>query len=409
MHSFHLRPSAERGAECMDRLSPLKSEARTSINFWLLYLKCLIAADRDDEAAREYADLPEGMRHAARLRPFGMYFEAMHGEGAGTAPDWAGYLRGVRHPCINARSSYPETLSLKYAASPEAVLVVSTVYNGAEYLDWFLDHYRQLGVDHFFITDNGSTDGTRERLLAEDDVSVFLNEGSFGQSAFGVLWVNHLLQRFGVGHWCFHVDIDEGFVYPRHQSGRTLRDLIGYADANGFQAFGAIAVDMYPDTFGLDGHAIDFASCTNFDDDYCIARSELPPYFVAQGGIRQRLTGLGMAFHKIPLARVDRDFRYIDASHNTTHARFADLRTAVLHYKFIGDALARTEEAIARREHFASASTYVRFAEACERIGTSGSLVSPHTSTYTGTDSIEAAGILASSSAWDRFDSSKHR
>lgn len=404
MCGFHLRPSEETAGTCVEQLRPFKAEARRNTNFWQLYLRCLIALRRDAEAGRELANLPAGIQKAARLEPFRLYFEAESGEAAQVRSGWTRYLREVRHPCINARESYPEALTLKYREKAGQILLFSTVYNGAEYLDWFLDYYRRMGIDHFIMTDNASSDGTRERLESEDDVSVFLNEGSYGRSAYGTLWINHLQQRFGTGHWCLNADIDEGFVFPRYDSGRTLRDLVGYADANGFRAFGAVMVDMYPDTFERDGRPADFASCTNFDDDYSVARSELPPYFVAQGGIRQRLTGLGMAFQKVPLVRVERDFRYVDCCHSTTHVPIADIRTALLHYKFIGDTKARTQEAISRGEHFASASTYIRFAEAAEQIGWSGSLSSPHSRKYTGDASLEEAGIMESSAAWEAFD-----
>ena len=41
-----------------------------------------------------------------------------------------------------------------------------------------LDHYRNIGVARFFVIDNGSTDGTRQFLLAQPDCHVFATHNS---------------------------------------------------------------------------------------------------------------------------------------------------------------------------------------------------------------------------------------
>src|SRR5689334_2342449 len=44
---------------------------------------------------------------------------------------------------------------------------------------YFLKYYRELGVDRFFVIDNGSTDGTVPLLTAEPDVHVFRTDAAF--------------------------------------------------------------------------------------------------------------------------------------------------------------------------------------------------------------------------------------
>ena len=48
-----------------------------------------------------------------------------------------------------------------------SILAFTTLRNERVRLSYFLDYYRDLGVDHFLIVDNGSTDGSREYLLEQ--------------------------------------------------------------------------------------------------------------------------------------------------------------------------------------------------------------------------------------------------
>ncbi len=50
------------------------------------------------------------------------------------------------------------------AIRPSDVLLVSTVRNEKIRLPYFLRYYRELGIDHFLIVDNDSTDGTLDYL-----------------------------------------------------------------------------------------------------------------------------------------------------------------------------------------------------------------------------------------------------
>lgn len=51
--------------------------------------------------------------------------------------------------------------------------VITAVYNESDLIDQFLRHYRDQDVDHFFVLDNYSTDGTHEIVSEERDCTVF--------------------------------------------------------------------------------------------------------------------------------------------------------------------------------------------------------------------------------------------
>lgn len=390
-------------ASALDLFERHRSSAENNPHFWQTYLRCLIAADRMDEAKSLYLSRAPGVRNAAKLKPFGIYFDLEQGGDAAAEDAWARFIRTSKHACVNARTSYPETVALRYVERPGDVLLFATVYNGMPYIDWFLAHYRALGVDHFFITDNVSDDGTAERLAREPDVSLFSNRASFAGSGFGVVWTNHQMQRFGVGRWCFHVDVDEGFVFPGHESGRSLKDLISYLDDRAYGAMAAVELDMYPERLvGVPASDL-FAAHCHFDSDYQTVRCEIPPYRLIQGGIRRRMTGLALTMTKTPLVRVSPDFRYLECNHYTTHLPVADVTGALLHYKFVGDVAQRLDEAIGRGEHFGGALAYRRLRSAAGERGWEASLLSEFSHRYQGAGSLEAAGVIHSSTGWEAF------
>ena len=53
------------------------------------------------------------------------------------------------------------------------------------HLQFFLDHYRNLGITDFLIYDDSSSDGTTEFLFSQDDVTVITSDVPYGAKVEG--------------------------------------------------------------------------------------------------------------------------------------------------------------------------------------------------------------------------------
>lgn len=387
---------------------PMLRDAAHDPSAQCLWLRLSIAAGQDAQALNHHASLPAGLRAMAALAPFTFLAQARAGDGAGAAAGWQRHLAQSGHIATNARSAHPQQVTMKWTGprtgAARDVLVFLTVFNGIEFVDWFLDHYRSLGVGHFFVVDNGSTDGTFDALAKEPDVSLFQQTDSFRAAGCGVSWMNHLIRRFGVGHWCFLVDMDEAFVFPHMDRGRRLSDFLSFADDRGWRSIPAPMIDIYPDTLSGDGPAGNaFTASRNIDADYVRFPNEIPPYEFIQGGLRARLSGRSLMMTKAPLVKPDPGFAYLANNHQHTHLPVAGFSGTLLHFKFIGDILGRVDEAIERKEHFMAARFYRALRHPLDQGADGLSLLSEHSRRYETPADLLRLGLMRSVPDWDMW------
>lgn len=256
------------------------------------------------------------------------------------------------------------------------LLAFTTFRNEKLRLPYFLNYYRDRGVGHFLMVDNGSTDGAREYLAQQEDVSVWYTDGSYKASRFGVDWLNGLARRYGHGHWCLTVDPDEFLVYPFCDT-RPLRALTDWLEDGGQHSYPAMLLDMYPKG------PIDAVPYTEGQDPLEIAPWFDPGNYMMslnhryrnlwiQGGPRARAFFADAPKHapslnKIPLVRWDRRYAYVDSTHMLLPRklnRVYDLNGgeraagALLHTKFLHTLLPKAEEEVVRGEHYKGGREY---------------------------------------------------
>jgi hypothetical protein len=147
-----------------------------------------------------------------------------------------------------AQFSFPQYLDL---ASEEkfdgaAMPCVALCHNERNILKDFLEHYRSLAKIAFLIVDDRSTDGSREFLLQQPDVTLFQPIPGSTYREHKRYWRQELLDAYSDGKWCLAPDIDEHFVYLGMEN-KPLPDLITEIEREGAEAMCAFMLDMYAD------------------------------------------------------------------------------------------------------------------------------------------------------------------
>ncbi|WP_068116083.1 glycosyltransferase family 2 protein [Tropicimonas marinistellae] len=289
-------------------------------------------------------------------------------------PPWMGYRmrwkrRRLLWRAIHARRALRPVADRTSRISAKGVLAFTTIRDEAQRLPHFLTHYRQLGVSHFLVVDNGSADGSTEFLAEQSDVSLWSATASYRMSRFGMDWLGWLHWRYGGGHWCLTVDADELLVYPGHEL-RPLDTLCSGLEASGRQAMGALMLDLYPQRPLTDEacRAPDPLTGLHWFDSgpYRTSRRPRDHALKVQGGVRERVffpnaPERGPTLNKLPLVRWNRSYVYTNSTHamlppRLNHAYDGPGGTVssgvLLHTKFAPGILKRSANEKSRRQHF---------------------------------------------------------
>ncbi|WP_159975176.1 glycosyltransferase family 2 protein [Roseobacter cerasinus] len=265
------------------------------------------------------------------------------------------------------------------------ILLFATMRNESLRLPNFLEHYRNLGVNHFLIVDNGSEDESLAFLEAQPDVSVWLTFDSYKASRFGMDWLTWLLRRYGHGHWTVTVDADELLIYPDHTS-RKLPELTAWLDRTGQPMMGALMLDLYPkgpaDTQEYYAGDDPCEVLQWFDAyGYWAQRQPKMEALWLQGGPRaRRFFGAdprrAPTLNKTPLIKWHRSYTYVSSTHSALPTRLnriydesgvEKVSGVLLHTKFLPDAGARARQEQQRKEHFSNSSLYDEYYAAMAR------------------------------------------
>ncbi|WP_373354921.1 glycosyltransferase family 2 protein [Pseudoroseicyclus sp. CXY001] len=257
------------------------------------------------------------------------------------------------------------------------LLVFSTFRNENLRLPHFLDYYRQMGVGHFLMVDNGSTDGGREFLAEQPDVSLWTTKASYKRARFGADWLNWLAMRHAPGHWALTVDPDELFVFPFCDT-RPLRALTDWLDASSIKSFSAMLLDMYPKGAAEYRRGEDplEVACWFDSGNYMIQRNPKLGNLWIQGGPRARTffaesPAHAPALNKIPLVKWDRACVYDSSTHcllprglNATYDEWGGEKASglLLHTKFLGTFAEKAAEELTRGQHYAASREYRAYA-----------------------------------------------
>ncbi|SEN50841.1 Glycosyl transferase family 2 [Roseovarius tolerans] len=264
---------------------------------------------------------------------------------------------------------------------PGDVLLFSTMRDEHVRLPYFLRYYRDLGISHFLIVDNDSTDGGADYLAQQDDVSLWSTKASYKRARFGIDWLNWLQSKYGHGHWTLVVDPDEFFVYPFCDT-RPIRALTDWLDTSQVKSFGAMLLDMYPKgridvvPYRAGQNPLEIAAW--FDPgNYMIEKNKKFGNLWIQGGPRARVffpdnPKKAPALNKTPLIKWHRRYAYESSTHmvlprglNLTYDEWGGEKASgiLLHAKFLDTFTAKAAEELTRRQHYSASVEYKAYAE----------------------------------------------
>ncbi len=302
-------------------------------------------------------------------------------------------------------AEYRSAYSLRHVSGPTgstppgALLLFAVCRNERLRLPHFFAHYHALGVEHFFLADNGSTDGTLEYLREQPATTVFSTAQRYDDALYGIHWMHTMLRRYGVGHWCVLVDIDEFLTYP-HSEDVSLGELCRFLEAEGATSLPALLIDMYSKgeidnvTLSDDG----LLGCSPwFDPD-----GYFEVWGYTTGGPRARIFGLEPCVNKVPLVRYRRDVKLRAGCHSVENTVHSALRAGLLHFKFLDDFPRRAAEEAARKQHWRSGEYQALYCSALEREG-ARNLWYPGARRYASSADLLACGLARSSAAYDTW------
>jgi len=268
------------------------------------------------------------------------------------------------------------------AIRPNDHLLVATMRNEQIRLPYFLEYYRNLGVDHFLFVDNASQDGTVEYLRGMTDVSLWRTSASYKKAGFGIDWMNYLKRRYAHGHWVLVVDPDEFFIYPFCDT-RPIQALTDWLDTSAIRSFSAMLIDVYPkgrvDAMAYQAGQDPLEIAQWFDSgNYTIKKNPMYGNLWIQGGPRGRVffaddPAQAPALNKIPLVKWDRRYAFVSSTHallprglNQVYEVNGGEKAsgALLHTKFLDTLTAKASEELIRGEHYAGSREYRAYAKA---------------------------------------------
>jgi hypothetical protein len=286
--------------------------------------------------------------------------------------------------------------------SNNTILLITCIRNEAIRLPYFLDYHRALGVGHFLLVDNNSTDNLYH-ATRHSDVSVWHTTASYKRARYGTHWTNYLRNQYGYGHWCLTLDPDELIVYP-FVGERGLSELCAFLESTGAESLHCRMIDMYArgpvSSATLKAGQNPLEVCPWFDAAGYDMRASWKGLQM-RGGARSRLffkvdQSQAPNLVKVPLIRWRRGYAYVSSTHGAVPHRLNSYDEVVhptgvlLHFKLTSNFAPKIAEELLRHQYYGK----VHAAYAAQGDPANIDFWYPGSARYTGWQSLEAVGLL---------------
>lgn len=256
------------------------------------------------------------------------------------------------------------------------VVVIAVVKNEIGWLHHFLQHYRNLGASGFVIIDNGSTDGTSEHAIAEQDCHVLLADASYAAAGFGSRWISAAVDLCGLrNRWLITADADELLVYDGCEH-HSIGALAQWLESRSFASLPSVLLDIYSGQSTVRSHDKGsrlVAGCRVMFDCHGYGRnpSALDCLFMHKalwidGGPRARKMfaagrhrRIAPYLHKVPFMRWSARTT-MKTSHEADPAElnFSPVRGALLHLKLLDLDRLKDQDRVQSMEHWNDGAQY---------------------------------------------------
>lgn len=213
-------------------------------------------------------------------------------------------------------------------------ILITIVRDERERIGIFLDYYRELGIDHFVIADNGSKDGTLEYLLQQKDVDVFYIKDNF-RNGRKEGWINKLMYLYGFHRWYLIVDADELLEWPERKAFDLLQ-VLRMLEACKISRAGALMIDMYTNGSMFESDLTGGMNSNLYFDSDTYAKIREGKKIIWTGGPRKRVYDMDCYLSKYPLIYLKEGEVLINSHYWYPYHCYVDYPFifGLLHYKF---------------------------------------------------------------------------
>jgi hypothetical protein len=301
---------------------------------------------------------------------------------------------------LEAKISIIKEVFNKDSLNEDDVIVICLIKNDINRIADFLAHYRAMGVTRFAFIDNMSSDGTREFLIAQEDVNVYYTEVPYTTSNREG-WMNRIYAYFGQRHWYLCVDSDELFVYMDCEN-IDIQDFIQEIKAKNLKRVRALMLDMYSkdDMFAYEGKERDSMSDYRyFDKDGYVTVSSYRLDLI-HGGPRTRVFSKYNEDFNCTLSKYPLFFYTAGDFQGCSHYQFPYFHncntpcySALLHYKFMISDMTKYKERVLAGNYANGSSEYKTYLKAIhgeEKVN----FMSETTEKYCGSSSLKQLKLI---------------
>lgn len=250
-------------------------------------------------------------------------------------------------------------------------IVVGAVRDDLVKIKETIKHHRKLGVKYFAFIDNGSTDGTREFLMEQDDVILFVTDMKYN-SRRKTMWINHVITKLGQNRWYLMIDSDECFVYPRYEE-VSLKEYTNQLLKKDITAVKSLMVELYPKGTLFDDSKNDSDFMNEYvwfdgDSEYYVFDMEKN---TVSGGLHARAFNIGDASRTKTVLFYAQKGRFPTGSHDifplyeNIEAKFGSI---LLHYKFLQYDIAKMEQIIKEKRYVHGSAVYRQYKKTFEKM-----------------------------------------